>query len=189
MNTPAHLLVGLAVCSRKEAPNTGRMAALGSLAPDLSLYLMAGAALFILQIPPSRVFGELYFSAAWQAVFAVDNSFLIWGAGLAAALYLRSAPGIALTSAGLLHIATDFPLHHDDARRHFWPLSDWVFESPLSYWDSDHNAAFVAPITLLAVLISAAVIWRRWASWPLRIFVLILCGLELWVVRQWLLFF
>ncbi len=170
-------------------PGTGRLAALGGVLPDLSLYLMAGVSLFVLQIPPSRVFGELYFSPAWQSVFAVDNSFVIWGLGLAVALGLRSAPAIAMTGAGLLHLATDFSLHNDDARQHFWPLSDWVYESPLSYWDSHHHAASVAPLTLLTVLISAAVIWRRWPDWRLRIGVLTLCLAEVWVVRQWLLFF
>lgn len=150
---------------------------------------MAGVSLFILQIPPARIFGELYFSPAWQAVFAVDNSFIVWGAVLLAALALRNVPLTAFASAGLLHLATDFPLHNDDARPHFWPLSDWVYESPLSYWDSDHHAAWVAPVTLLIVLISAVVIWRRWQSWPVRIGVLAACLAEIWVVRQWLLFF
>lgn len=165
------------------------MAALGGVLPDLSLYLMAGVSLFVLQIPPSRVFGQLYFSPAWQSVFAVDNSIVIWGLAFAGALALRSAPAMAMTGAGLLHLATDFPLHNDDARPHFWPLSDWIFESSLSYWDSDHHAASVAPLTLLAVLVSAVVIWRRWPDWRLRFGVLTLCLAEVWVVRQWLLFF
>ena len=189
MNTPAHLLLGVAICSRRTARRTGVSAALGSLAPDLSLYVLAGVSLAILQIPADRVFGELYFSPAWQAVFAIDNSFVIWGGGFLAMLALRSLPGIAFTSAGLVHLATDFPLHHDDARPQFWPVSDWVFESPVSYWDSLHHAGWVAPFTVLVVLISAFVIWRRWPNWGIRIAILAACLLELWVVRQWLLFF
>ena len=54
----------------------------GSLLPDLSLYLMAGWAMRVQKIPPSVVFDELYFSPRWQAVFAVDNSLILWG-GLA----------------------------------------------------------------------------------------------------------
>ncbi len=189
MNTPAHLLVGLAICGRRDRPGTGRLAAVGSLLPDLSLYLMAGVSLFVLQIPPERVFGELYFSPAWQSVFAMDNSFILWGLAFLAALIMRNTLAIAMTGAGLLHLATDFPLHHDDARQHFWPLGDWVFESPISYWDSHHHAALVAPITLLAALISAAMIWRRWPDWRLRFGVVVLCLTEIWVVRQWLLFF
>lgn len=170
-------------------PWTGRSAAFGSVLPDLSLYLMAGVALIVMQIPAERVFGELYFSPEWQTVFAIDNSVVIWGLILLVALWMRNAPVLALAGAGLLHIATDFPVHNDDARRHFWPLSDWVFQSPLSYWDSDHHAAIVAPIGLLAVLISAGILWMRWPDWRTRLFVLIACLAEVWVVRQWLLFF
>ncbi|MEM7061476.1 MAG: cobalamin biosynthesis protein CobQ [Pseudomonadota bacterium] len=189
MNTPAHLLIGLAVCARRDVPKTGRFAALGSLLPDLSLYLLAGGALFLLNIPAECVFGELYFSPEWQLVFAIDNSFIVWGLVLFLASALRSLPLIALSTAGLLHLATDFPLHNDDARQHFWPLSDWVFQSPFSYWDSHHHAAAVAPFGLLAVLIAAGVLWMRWPGWRIRVLVLFACLAEIWVVRQWLLFF
>lgn len=189
MNTPAHLLIGMAACGRKNVRGTGRASALGSLLPDLSLYLMAGVSLFILKIPAERVFGELYFSPAWQTVFSVDNSFVIWTFLLGVALFLQSRLATACAAAALLHLATDFPLHNDDARPHFWPISDWVFESPLSYWDSDHNASWVAPFTLIAVLISSVVLWRRYPDWPLRAGILLACAAEIWVVRQWLLFF
>ena len=96
---------------------------------------------------------------------------------------------MAFGAAGLLHLASDFALHNDDARPHFWPVSDWIFESPVSYWDSAHHAAWVAPFTLLAVLISAVVIWRRWPNWGIRLAVFAACRLEIWVVRQWLVFF
>ncbi|MEM6498245.1 MAG: cobalamin biosynthesis protein CobQ [Pseudomonadota bacterium] len=189
MNTPAHILIGVAVCARKDTPGTGRSAAIGSLLPDLSLYLMTGVSLMILQIPAERVFGELYFSPGWQSVFAVDNSFIVWGLALVIALLVRSGMAIAMTTAGLLHLATDFPLHNDDARPQFWPLTDWVFESPLSYWDSDHSVAWVSPFTLAAVLTASIVIWRRYLDWRIRVCVLLACAAEVWVVRQWLLFF
>lgn len=189
MNTPAHVLVGVALCSRQRLPRTGRMAAFGSLLPDLSLYLLAGVSLIILQIPAQRVFGELYFSPGWQGVFAVDNSFIVWGLALLMAGVVRNAPAMAFAAGGLLHVATDFPLHNDDARRHFWPISDWVFVSPLSYWDSQHRAAIVAPVELLFALASAVIILRRWPSWGVRIAVAFTCLMEIWVVRQWLLFF
>ena len=189
MNTPAHLLIGLAVCARRQAPNSGRAAAAGSLLPDLSLYVLAGFSLFVLQIPADRVFGELYFSATWQTIFAIDNSFVLWGVSLCLGLWWRSVPVIAFATAGHLHLATDFALHHDDARRHFWPASDWVFESPVSYWDSGHHAAAVAPVTLVAVLIASAALWRRWPDWRMRLGVTLALAAEIWVVRQWLLFF
>ncbi len=189
MNTPAHLLLGVAVCARRDLPRTGTMAALGSLIPDLSLYFLAGISLFVLQIPPETVFAELYFSPAWQAVFAVDNSFLVWGLMLLVGAAWRSAAAVAFSAAGLLHLAADFLLHNDDARRHFWPVSTWIFESPLSYWDSAHHAAVVAPIAFAVALIAGIVLWRRWDRWSVRFGVVIACALEAWVMRQWLVFF
>ena len=189
MNTPAHVLLGLAVCARSDAPRTGRAAFIGSLLPDLSLYLLAGVSLFVLGLPSERVFGELYFSPAWQTVFAIDNSFVVWGTFFIAALSFQNPPAIALTGAGLLHLAPDFPVHNDDARQHFWPVTDWVFNSPLSYWDSNHHASIVSAVALVVVLISTVILWNRWPSWRVSLGVLLLCSIEIWVMRQWLLFF
>ena len=80
MNTPAHLVLGAAIFARPARTGFLWAALLGGLAPDLSLYLMAGVSLIVLQIPPQVVFDELYFSAAWQTVFAIDNSVFVWSA-------------------------------------------------------------------------------------------------------------
>ncbi|MEM7296588.1 MAG: cobalamin biosynthesis protein CobQ, partial [Pseudomonadota bacterium] len=89
MNTPAHLIFGLAAFGR---PGEGKVIAgalVGALLPDLSLYVLAGVSLFVLGISPDRVFGELYFSDSWQLAFAIDNSLVLWGLGLVLALWLR----------------------------------------------------------------------------------------------------
>lgn len=189
MNTPAHLLIGAAAMGAGKGGRTVAAAMIGSLLPDLSLYLMAGTALFILQIPPQIVFDELYFSTAWQTVFAIDNSFLIWGALMGVAVWRRSEWGIALTGAALLHLCLDFPLHHDDGRPHFWPLSGWVFESPVSYWDRDKGAMWIAPIEAAIASVAAVVLWRqRLGLWFAALTAALLVA-EIWVVRQWLFFF
>ena len=144
MNTPAHLIFGLAAFGRPGDPRVTAGALLGSALPDLSLYGMAGVSLYVLDIPARTVFRELYYSDAWQTVFAMDNSFLVWGFLLALAIWLGGPWAVALCGAALLHLAFDFPLHNEDARRHFWPLTDWVWRSPLSYWDDDHHGAIVA---------------------------------------------
>ena len=189
MNTPAHLLIGAAVFGRSKQSSVLLAAFAGALLPDLSLYLMAGTALFVLGIPPERVFNELYFSDAWQTVFAIDNSFILWGAALMIAIWRSSPWAIALTGAATLHLVLDFPLHHDDGRPHFWPFSSWVFESPVSYWDRAHGAMWVAPIEGALALASAVVMWvRRVPLWA-AILTGVLVLAELWIVRQWLFFF
>ncbi|WP_109313932.1 cobalamin biosynthesis protein CobQ [Ruegeria sp. AU67] len=189
MNTPAHLLIGAAAFAR---PAQGRIlwaALLGSLLPDLSLYLMAGTSLYVLGIPPSVVYDQLYFSDGWQTVFAIDNSFVLWGGALLVGVWMRWMVWTVGASAGLLHLSMDFLLHAGDGRPQFWPFSDWVFHSPVSYWDSTHHALWVAPISAALCVTCYAILWRRGLSiWAKAFFALLLMA-ELWVARQWLLFF
>jgi len=166
MNTPAHLIFGLAAFGKVDAPKVTAAALAGAILPDLSLYLLAGTHLFVLGTDPQVVFGELYFSDAWQSIFRIDNSFIVWGVLLGFGLALRSAWVIALAGAALLHIGLDFPLHHDDGRAHFWPLTNWIFESPVSYWDRNHHANIVAPIEICTSLILGVILWGRFKPKP-----------------------
>ena len=189
MNTPAHLLIGAAAFRNRADRIVIVAAMIGALLPDLSLYLMAGAALFIFQIPPKIVFDELYFSPAWQTVFAIDNSFFVWGALLGLALWRQKPWAIALCGAAILHLCLDFPLHHDDGRPHFWPLTGWVYESPVSYWDRHQGAMWVAPVEAALATVAAILLWRSRAGVVLGTVIAALLVAELWVVRQWLFFF
>ena len=185
MNTPAHLLIGAAAFGKKDRKGTTAAAFFGALAPDLSLYLMVSVSIWIMNIPAERVFRDLYYSDAWQAVFAVDNSFILWGIGLATALWLKSARGVAFAAAGFLHLALDFPLHTHDARMHFWPVSSWVFESPVSYWDSRAHANVVGPIEVMLSLVAVVVLWRRFRALWFRLFVALLMCFELMSSGIW----
>lgn len=167
MNTPAHLLFAAAIWARPGQRSETGVALLGALVPDLSLYLMAGVSVFALGLSPEQVFDELYFSDAWQSVFAVDNSFVLWGALFAVAWSRGWRLAQVFAAAALLHLAFDFPFHNDDARPHFWPVSDWVFHSPLSYWDGAHHAALVGSAEMLAsALICVMLYWRFGGVWP-----------------------
>lgn len=175
--------------SRPGQPGRNRAAMLGAVFPDVSLYLLAGTSLFILQIPPHVVFDELYFSPAWQTVFAIDNSIPLYVGLLAIALALHMANVQVFCLAALLHIACDLPLHHDDGRAHFWPFTDWVFASPVSYWDSTRHAASVVPVTLGLVVAAAIMLWQRFPDLLPRLGVAAALAAEIWVSRQWLMFF
>ena len=161
MNTPAHLIIAASLYAKPDHTRVTIAALLGALVPDLSLYVMAGVALFIMDIPGQVVFGELYFSDTWQMVFAIDNSMLLWGAGFVAALWLRAPIVTAFAGSGLVHVLCDFPLHHDDGRAHFWPISDWVFQSPVSYWDPNHWGHIVAPAEIMLTVGLLALLYRR----------------------------
>ena len=189
MNTPAHLIFGLAAFAKPDAQRVTLAAGMGALLPDLSLYLLAGTSLFVLGIPAETVFGELYFSDGWQLIFRIDNSFILWGLGLGAALWWRSDWGTALTGAALLHLSLDFPLHHDDGRAHFWPLTDWIFQSPFSYWDRDHYADVIGPIEMVASAILCAVLWRRFRTLWSRIGILALACAQIFPTFIWMFVF
>jgi len=185
MNTPAHLIFGMAAFGKPLSSRVTLAALFGAMAPDLSLYVMAGVSLFILGIDANVVFGELYFSEAWQLVFKIDNSFILWGIGLGAALWFRSAWAIAMCGAALLHLGLDFPLHHDDGRAHFWPLSNWIFESPVSYWDRNHFASIVAPIEGILVVGAGLWMWPRFRQIWERVLIAVLLVLQVFPVFMW----
>lgn len=189
MNTPAHLLIGAAAFGLSGQRATVWAAFFGAVLPDLSLYILAGSALFMFGISSEVVFNELYYSDTWQRIFAIDNSFLIWGAAFGAALWSQKPWATALTGAGLLHLCIDFPLHHDDGRAHFWPITNWVFECPVSYWDRAYGGLWFAPLGALVAVLAAAVLWRRKLGWHVTSLVAVLLVAELWVVSQWMFFF
>lgn len=192
MNTPAHLIVAAAVFARPGDKAANSAALAGAIIPDLSLYIMAANELFIQNTAPGIVFGQMYFSEEWQRIFAIDNSVFLWAVVLIMGLALQRTwsadlgdtakspaslkqlfpvPGnwvAVLGGAALLHLALDFPFHHDDGRAHFWPLSNWIFESPLSYWDPAHFGQIVGPLEGLFCLLLCVVLWRRFRGWPAR---------------------
>lgn len=168
MYTPTHLIFGIAAFGRADAPRVTAAALAGAVIPDLSLYLLAGTHLFVLGTDPQIVFGQMYYSEAWQSLFRIDNSFLVWGMVLGLGFAQRQTWLMALAGAAMLHIGLDFPLHHDDGRAHFWPLTNWVFVSPVSYWDSAHYGGILTPIEVLASWAVCAWLWMRHRRWVWR---------------------
>ncbi|MCP5088592.1 MAG: cobalamin biosynthesis protein CobQ, partial [Rhodobacteraceae bacterium] len=143
-------------------------ALLGGFLPDFSLYFMVFWHRFVLDLSENEIFGRLYFSERWQYIFAIDNSFFVWGAILGLALAVKRDWLVVLAGAALLHLAFDFPLHHDDGRAHFWPFSMWRFESPFSYWDPRHYGTILAPLEYAFALILLAILWRRFDNRGVR---------------------
>ncbi|MES2333249.1 MAG: cobalamin biosynthesis protein CobQ [Pseudomonadota bacterium] len=166
MNTPTHMLIGAAVFSRPLVPASLLAALAGGLVPDLPMLAMVFWSTRISGIPESQVFGQLYYSDAWQAVFAVDHGLLLWGGFLAVTVWLGSVVLRAFAGAGLFHAVADFFTHNDDARRQLWPLTDWVFRSPVSYWDPRYFGTQFAVFELgLVVVLTAFLCWRMRLWW------------------------
>lgn len=177
MNTPTHLLIGAAVLVKSRTSvgesdsfikryNTAIL--VGALAPDLALFVMFGWMRWVVGVSEDTLWREIYWLEPWQTVFAIGNSVPLFIALLIGGVALRkSLTGkimIGFATAALLHIAFDLPFHHEDAHRHFWPLSDWRFYSPLSYWNPDHHGDVVAYVEIAMAMGLIFVLWRRFSE-------------------------
>src|SRR3954470_19135367 len=166
VNTPTHVLMGMAAFGSPKAPKLTVAAALGGLLPDGPAILMVLWASRVQGYGPGMIFGTLYFSPSWQALLAPWHSVPLWALVLALGLYLRSPATEAFPASGLLHQACDFPVHADDPHRHFWPLSDWRFHSPVSYWDPRHYGRLFEPFEFALTLgLLAFLAWRYRSPW------------------------
>lgn len=159
MNTQTHLLLAAAILGKDRPPAQQRAILFGALLPDLSIFVLAAWGT-LTGISQDALWREVYWSDGWQAVGAVSNSFPLWAALFALGLAVKSRYAW-LPAAALLHLSFDFPLHADDAHRHFWPFSDWRFISPVSYWDPARHGVIAAAVEAGLGLFLCGLLWRR----------------------------
>lgn len=175
--TQTHLLIASALFIRAQQPKRNMAVIAGALLPDFVIYVLFIYAV-ITGIPQSTLWNETYWSGNWQGWVTVGNSAPLYGGFLLASLLVaapkdgrarwQSLPAL-FALAALTHLAGDLPLHNDDAHSHFWPFSDWRFQSPFSYWDSDHHASVLAPLELLLGLALLTLLFRRFKRRGTRI--------------------
>lgn len=167
MNTPTHMLAAAALLSRKRQPGRNTAVLLGAIVPDLSIFVLFGWARAN-GIPQHEIWTSLYWQEPWQTISAISNSFPIWSLLLVIGLATRQHLVTVLAAAVLIHLALDFPVHASDAHKHFWPLTDWRFHSPLSYWDTNHHSRIVMLAELMLCIACIAVLGRRHDGWIVR---------------------
>ena len=178
MNTQAHLLLGAAVLGRRNAPGRNIAAVLGSLAPDVMMFVMVAWQGWVMGRSSRQIFGEDYYSPFWQEVFAVCNSLVVLGAIAAIGALARRPWLLIFGLAAVLHVLCDIPLHVDDGHPPFWPFSDWIYESRWSYWDRQHGGGTLAPAEFVLSCLLAVWLWRRHRGWLVRAGVLLLLASE-----------
>ncbi len=164
MNTPAHAIVNLLILGRRDHPRESLPITIGAILPDLPMVFFYLYEKIIDRIPEQTIWSETYFKPEWQAFFDLFNSLPLILIGLLLAYYAGKGWLIPLFLSMIFHVFGDLPLHNDDAHAHFFPLSDWQFKSPISYWDPAHYGDIVAPIEAMIVVIGAIVLVRRYRS-------------------------
>lgn len=165
--TPSHIAASLLVW--RHEGNWSDLAAVvaGAVVPDATMFLFYGYQK-IVGTTEESIWNERYFLDHWQYLFDVFNSFpialvLLLGAWRFECRWLQ----LLLVSA-MLHMIFDLPLHHDDGHRHFLPLTNWRFESPISYWDPKHFGWIFAPVELLGSISALIFVSRSGATPPRR---------------------
>lgn len=151
MNTPAHIALGIAVLGRRARRSDWSVIVVGSVLPDL----------FILIQFYARGLSLAGASEVLAPLVKLFNSAPLYAGVLAAGYALRLRWLVLLAAAALVHIAFDLPFHSQDARPHFFPLTDWRFVSPVSFWDARHHGRLVGVLEGALFALCFAVIWRR----------------------------
>ena len=166
MNTQTHIIMGAALFGRP-APRLAIAGALGGLIPDLPMLIII-IGLRVLGYPLSEIFGKIYWEYWWQVSNAIGHSFILWGAVLIISLLAKDRNwagfGVALSGSALLHSIIDFLCHRDDAHMHFWPLTEWRFRSPISYWDNAYYGTQFSLFEAALGLVFIIVLWRRYSQ-------------------------
>ncbi len=178
MNTVAHMVIASAALASPNAPKRNWAVLIGALIPDASMFVFFAWSR-LQGWSGDETWNVQYWNEPWQTLGAVSNSLALFGALLILALWRKWSLWSVLASAALLHIALDFPLHADDAHRHFWPISDWRFFSPVSYWDPAHNGLIGGAIETVSMLFAAGVLWWRFTNARWRLLFASLASLQL----------
>ena len=160
MNTPSHSILNLAILGHAPRMALTWPILIGSWLPDAALFVFYGWAK-LAGIPETTIWNEVYYTPFWQDVFALGNSIPLALLGWSLATWQKWPWVAALCLSMLLHHAEDLPFHNEDAHRHFWPLTDFRFISPISYWDPEHFGAYVALAELLLVFLASLILVSR----------------------------
>lgn len=178
--TQTHILVGLAAFGRPKRRLNNALAVAGGIVPDAAIFFMYG----IEKLKGTRegtIWRDVYFGPFWQDVVAWGNSIPLWLVLLGMAWLLsgqgkQPAGGLLAVFAGscLAHMALDFPVHVEDAHRHLFPLSDFRFRSPVSYWDPRHFGVQMAIFESLMGIGLSVFLMRRFNNLIGRIGIVVL---------------
>jgi hypothetical protein len=133
----------------------------GALLPDLPLLVFFVYFSYVDVHTQAQIWNICYYYPEWQAAINLFHSFPLWGL-LAVVAAVLKRPRLALFGlAGLLSSFEDLLLHNDDAHAHFWPISDYRFASPVSYWDPEFHGSMASLGEIMVVIAATLWLWPR----------------------------
>ena len=164
MHTPSHIIFNLGILWWKKKQKFHFPIFLGAVLPDVTMYLFVGYEK-VLGKPLEMIFDHDYFLPFWQNCFDLGHSFPLLAFWFWICYYLKKHWWKYLFASMFIHSLFDFPLHHDDAHRHFWPFSDYRFYSPISYWDPAHYGNIFSKLELVGVLLISFYLYWAMKTW------------------------
>lgn len=129
--------------------------------PDVPIFLFYFCQKNIIGISERIIWSDIYFRSSWQNLFNTFHSIPITLFCAILAYRFEKTRWTFFFISMSFHSLFDLPLHNDDAHRHFFPITDYRFFSPLSYWDSRHYGSIISSAEFLLVLGLSTIIWRR----------------------------
>lgn len=161
---------------------------LGSIIPDFPMVIFYLVEKYIFGQPESYIWTTAYFSEGWSNFIDLFNSIPLIFLGFALCFWKQWRWGWIVLSGMFLHVLGDLPLHHDDGHHHFFPLSGWRFDSPVSYWDIDHHGGIMAVLEAIAVLVACLYLFRvyrsRWAKGAMALCLLLDTVVLVWAISR-----
>ena len=161
MNTPGHVAVNLALLGKKGRPELSLPAITGALVPDAPIYIFYLYQKLFTSITEHEMWSDAYFRPHWQIIFDTFHSIPVALFAAFVAYRMGGTAWMIFFLSMTLHSVLDFPLHGDDAHRHFFPLSDYRFESPVSYWDPRRYGLIASIAEIGVVMGTSTIIWMR----------------------------
>lgn len=170
--SPTHTLLALALFTKKDKPLRNWSVFIGSIIPDSFIYVAWVILTFIMQVEQQTIWRDIYFDNPMQLIASIFNSVPLYLCLLLVGFLNRQKLwGMVIlffALAALSHIGLDFPVHNHDAYAHFWPVSEWRFYSPVSYYEEHLHGNFVGAIDAAIAIISCLVLWRRFDKFWVR---------------------
>ena len=171
MNTQSHAVINLFLLRRLRWCNTGNKGNLhlpivvGAILPDLPVFFFFAWYSLIDPTPQDIIWRSLYFDEKWQLFFNLFNSIPIYTLLALTAYYFSRRKLFIFSLANLLHFVEDFFLHMEDAHDHFFPLSNYRFNSAISYWDSEGYGHYVASLEAIIVVVLSVFLFKKLKRW------------------------
>jgi hypothetical protein len=179
MITPSHVVYSLAAAVGLKSNLSKKVqllaVTLGAILPDTPAYIFFLVQGVLLQTPHTELWDILYFDSAWTPFITLSHSFILWPILAVLAFTFKKRFIAWLAASAVLHIIMDFFVHSSDAYAHFWPLSNWKFESPLSYWNPAHYGNIVGTLDTVIVLLLLVYLLKQATSKTAKYSIIFLC--------------